>query len=67
MRDRVHNGKQTFGEDHISSILTEKEVRRIRLLWDQGVSMTRMGKKFGVSTGAVRKIIRNETWIGIGT
>ncbi|WP_231848666.1 HNH endonuclease [Sphingobium sp. SYK-6] len=59
--DRVAHGTQVRGEDSSSSILTEDQVRAIRLL--QGsFSQGRLGRMFGVDGETVADVLNGRTW-----
>lgn len=54
---------QAHGESHGSSKLSEGDVKEIKaLLARGGVSLKKIGEKFGVSAGAVNGIKRGLNW-----
>ena len=51
------------GEDHHSSKLTEEDVREIRFLSSNAdKSNSELAEEYGVSDGAIWRIVNGETW-----
>lgn len=50
------------GEDHYAAILDEDKVRSIRSLYANGSRQTELSKMFGVSNGAIRKVVHRISW-----
>ena len=76
INDKVERGRSNHpvgddvnaakGEDHGMAKLTEFEVRRIRQLYKgrgKGPSQAKIGKRFGVTQGAVSRIVNGESWL----
>ena len=61
-QDTFRTGKGRLGEDHANSLLTEKAVREIRLLRQQGWSYQKIAKEIGCNWRTVGTVIRGETW-----
>lgn len=51
-----------FGEANCNSVLTEDEVRQIRMGYKQGASQNGLARSFGVSRATIQKCISRETW-----
>jgi hypothetical protein len=60
--DAKAKGRLPTGENHVSSKLTEAEVKEIRRLIGAGESKTSVGKKFSISRQHAGKIARGERW-----
>lgn len=60
--DKVAHGLSNRGERCGSAILTEDEVRDIRILLARGETQKIVGDMFGVSEGAINSIHRRQTW-----
>lgn len=59
----LSTGLSTRGNRHHSSKLTESAVREIRrLAADDSVSMTDLGRRFGVTAVAISAVVRRRTW-----
>lgn len=54
--------RKSHGEDHSKAILTEKEVRQIRLLRDMGLTITKISEIVEHPFGRVRAVFNNVTW-----
>lgn len=51
------------GADHPNAILTEVKVRKILMDWATGnVTQGQLGKKHGVSTATIQKVVHRESW-----
>ena len=50
------------GAQHPEAKLTERDVRRIRRLHDDGYSSTRLAQMFPVTDRHIRKLCRGEAW-----
>ena len=59
---RVLHGSSNRGEAHGMSKLTERIVRRIRLLHNQGLNNAAIGRRLNLSSELVGKIIRGDRW-----
>lgn len=56
-------GKGLRGENSSSSKLTYRQVRRIRLRYDEGnTSQADLAKRYGVTQSAVKNIVHKKTW-----
>lgn len=62
MDDKVRKGRQYRGEQQWGSRLSEKDVVMIRSLWKMGTHPRQLELQFGVSRGAIDKIIYNINW-----
>lgn len=61
--DKVAKGRQTRGENHVGSVLTEAQVRKIRRLYASGnTSYRKLASRYGVGTMTISHLIRRETW-----
>ncbi len=61
-RDCVKKKRHIFGSRHPMSKLTEKKVRRMRLMHANGWTGKKLAKRFGVSHGVACYAIRGTTW-----
>lgn len=59
--DKAIHGTNTLGTRNAASKLDPEKVKQIRLLRGR-MSLCAIGRKFGVSDGAIRKIFRRQTW-----
>ena len=50
------------GESNHKSKLTERDIKEIRLRYEQGETQTTLGKDYGVSHVAVGQIVQRKTW-----
>ena len=50
------------GEDHWAAKLTKKDVRRIRRLWDKGVTQAKIAYEYNVNRSTICKIVKNNLW-----
>ena len=63
LRDAQRKGCLRRGESHPAARLFEEEVRCIRRRYAEGgTSCHELGRKYGVSHEAIRKIVRKATW-----
>jgi hypothetical protein len=62
LADRVAHGTINRGARNWSTKLTENDVRQIRLLLEKGESERQVGRRFGVSDGAINAIRRGRSW-----
>lgn len=60
-------GRHLFGEDHGSAVLTNQDVRSIKLMLGNGISQRRIAKRFGVSQNKICSIKLGKTWSHIST
>lgn len=64
--DMIQKGRQvlnpTFGENHFSAKLKEKDVKEIRKLLSLGHAIASIGKRYSVSHIPILKIKNNITW-----
>jgi hypothetical protein len=58
-------GTAIRGEAHGNAKLTARAVRQIRILHAQGCTSAQLGERFGVSSDAVRDVVRGRTWTHI--
>jgi len=62
-KDASERGQKQVGEDHYDSRLTEKDVQEIRERYEEtDITQSKLAELYGVSLGAVGKIIRRVTW-----
>jgi hypothetical protein len=59
---RPMDGSTRSGEAHGKAKLTDTAVRQIRRLHQQGTRSAALAEMYGVSSDAVRDIIRGRTW-----
>lgn len=62
MAFNVDNGTNMLGEDHPRSKITEKDVVKMRRLYDSGLSSLDISRKFNLSICHVNKITGNRIW-----
>lgn len=62
MADKRLHGTDQRGEQIPSAKLTEARVRELRSAQTSGVSYSKLCEQFGISLGAVHKIVRRITW-----
>jgi hypothetical protein len=62
MCDMGRHGRTSRGQRMWITKLTEQEVRTIRSLADDGVSVQQLMSRFGMSDGAIRSILRRRSW-----
>ena len=55
-------GTANRGEAHPKAKLIANAVRQIRILHAQGSTNAQLGERFGVSSDAVRDVVRGRTW-----
>jgi hypothetical protein len=60
--DMVAKGRQSKGDTHHKSKLTERQVREIRAALTAGVPKLRLAKAYGISRWALSSIEHNLTW-----
>lgn len=56
------NPSRNLGADNGASVLTEANVKRLRLLAARGVSQKNIAKEFGLATSTVSRIITRKMW-----
>jgi hypothetical protein len=61
-KDKIAHGTAKRGEERSHSKLNDESVREIRLLRRKGMNKTQLGKKFGVSGNAIKKVLQGKTW-----
>lgn len=61
-KDKVDRGRQARGEKAGGSKLTEKQVKEIRKLDEQGVSLSGLAQKYMVEYTTIRNIVMNHSW-----
>ena len=52
----------TTGSRNHNSVLLEKDVRKMRLEFSDGISCLDLSRKYGVSQSTVSRIVRRITW-----
>lgn len=65
MKDKVRAGRASkmVGSSHPNALLTEEQVRQIKILWAEGeLSGQQIGDRFGVSLHAVSAIVTGKQW-----
>jgi len=60
--DRMRCGKHTIGESHGMAKLTEGDIHWIRKLREAGESYAAISNRYGVSTSAIKDIIKGRRW-----
>lgn len=50
------------GEKSINAILTEKDVKEIRKLFKDGVTITALSKQTGMSKNCITNVVKKRTW-----
>ena len=61
-RGSTHKGKGPHGERNHASVLTERDVLRLRRLAAQGVPNVDIAKQFGLAAGTVSRIVNRHSW-----
>lgn len=56
------NVNRAFGENNAQSVLTARDVQRLRLMASKGVLQKEIAKQFGISTGTVSRIVLRKLW-----
>lgn len=62
IRDAAKKGRMPKGEKHISTGLTEDDVRQIRYFGYTDMTKKAIGERFGISRQAVTDILLKRTW-----
>lgn len=62
LRDASIKGRIMKGENHISTILTIDDIRKIRYLGSINIPRKKIGESFGISRQAVTDILYKRTW-----
>jgi hypothetical protein len=65
MQDMKKKDRHLYGVKNSVSKLTDEKVRRIHLLYRDGVSQGRLAKIFGIAQGTVWKILKGQRWVHI--
>jgi len=72
MKDRIKDGTNGAGEKNGTSLLTEQQVLEIRSKYakkngkyDKTVSMSKLGKEYGVSKSNITSIVTRNSWTHI--
>lgn len=60
--DKQRHGTETPGLLRATNKLTPDQVRELRRLRREGVSWTRLAKRFGIGRGTTQRIVARETW-----
>ena len=50
------------GEKHPNAKLTNRDVKKIRHMHEHGITMTNLGKQYGVTHSAISNIISRKSW-----
>lgn len=58
----THPEKTARGERHPRAKLTQEQVREIRRLHGEGVSLSALSRTFGIDRHSLRKTVRGEYW-----
>jgi len=67
VRHAYKNGLRLMGENHHRAKLTEKNVTKIRKLYQRGgYTHKKLGEMFGVGRPTIGRIISNESWKHLG-
>lgn len=61
-RDKLKHGTALIGERHHKAKLTEPDIRKIRIMRDNGVHQRTIAAVYGVSQGTIGFILRGEHW-----
>jgi len=62
IRRKHQHGTQTSGEDHAAAKLTWADVRTMRQLLDNGLTLLEVAGRYGISFQQVSRIKRGENW-----
>lgn len=54
--------KRVVGEAHPNSVLTEDNVRAMRLAWEEGAAVSALAKQYGIHKVTVHDIVSLRTW-----
>lgn len=60
--DKIRDGTLIYGEDHVSSRLTEQIVIECRRRYAAGETTTVLAAEFGVNAGTMGEAVTGETW-----
>ncbi len=60
--DRVRNGGAVWGEDHHKAIHTEDDVIEMRRLWNAGLSLPDLAKRFNTNRTTVHAAVTGRNW-----
>lgn len=60
--DKVRHGRSLVGERNTRAVLKDSDVRIIRRHRADGISLTAIGKLYGVSRVSIANLIRGKTW-----
>lgn len=61
-RDTAERGRSTMGEKNARAVLTNDEVREIRMLRAGGTTLAVIAQRFGIGVMTVSHIVRRNTW-----
>lgn len=62
MNDRNKKGRQAKGEKIHTAVNTQKEINKIRLLYQQGCSQKFLIRKFGICSSQICRIVNYKIW-----
>lgn len=67
MRQKIERGRAgcLAGEEHPSARLTKAQIEEARQLRDQGWKLSDLGKRYGVSTGTIGRILQGRSWASV--
>ena len=61
-QDRKTHGTVQYGTKSPNAKLTEKKVLKIRKLYEEGISGAELSRRYCVSEGTIRQVIRRTQW-----
>jgi hypothetical protein len=62
MTDKVRHGRQPRGEESRQAKITEEDVRKIRALASEGISVYVIARRFGVNPATTYSILMGKIW-----
>lgn len=62
MKDKVHKGRQSTGEDCYNAKLTYEKVKELRDEYINGVRIEELSMKYGISTSGICDVVHNKRW-----
>ena len=65
--DRDNKGRGSYGENRPNAKLTDNKVSEIRARWQGGVSMTNLGKEYGVARQTISNIVHRRKWMRVNS
>lgn len=64
--DRDNKERGSYGENRPNAKLTADMVNKIRVKWMDGITMSDLGREFGVARQTISTIVHNRKWRRVG-